>query len=477
MEFDTSTIIGIVVLVFILSGILYVLFKPWWDAYLDSPERKKEIQKLGHIKKIEKFQDKIKTLETVTKTSVPSPIPKRSYQKERELYELYYKGIPDTYNLDNILIPGVEPDAKKAIEYLNLVINSTDGHEQDFLNLAKIYHYGMHKFERNLDKAEQIYLNLKHQFITEETWHTIVDALADINKIRVYSWLNLPMNDDDDDDEPRPPAVQPPRNHQENIQVHQNIVPNHVPNQDVQHLINRRNLDEEVVDHNAKNYDDPQNTHNPQVLATIRHSLNNLKASTKLVKSPEETFAEIRTYLYNLKDSDKKDSALRSLNKIQSEKTKLSSTDMTGIDALQLVWNRMHDTDRFDASTNKNLKENLFDELADMQEHGTTVCPTGVFTHIVDTLSGVDSEVMIKPTYAINEEMMTRAAHIRTEMLSSVPEEERQSLEMGTSPKQDDFDTSLKNTILTTLKNDYVHTGILKESKFDMEVNKWISEI
>ena len=126
MEFDTSTIIGIVVLVFILSGILYVLFKPWWDAYLDSPERKKEIQKLGHIKKIEKFQDKIKTLETVTKTSVPSPIPKRSYQKERELYELYYKGIPDTYNLDNILIPGVEPDAKKAIEYLNLVINSTD---------------------------------------------------------------------------------------------------------------------------------------------------------------------------------------------------------------------------------------------------------------------------------------------------------------------------------------------------------------
>ena len=73
--------------------------------------------------------------------------------------------------------------------------------------------------------------------------------------------------------------------------------------------------------------------------------------------------------------------------------------------------------------------------------------------------------------------MMTKAAHIRAEMLEAVPEEERKLIEMGTSPKQEEFDKHLKNTIVTKLKDDYVKTGILKETKFNNEVNKWINEI
>ena len=45
--------------------------------------------------------------------------------KERELFELYYKGVPDTYDLRGNLIHGVEPDANKAIYYLNFIIKNS----------------------------------------------------------------------------------------------------------------------------------------------------------------------------------------------------------------------------------------------------------------------------------------------------------------------------------------------------------------
>src|SRR6185503_5413009 len=99
--------------------------------------------------------------------------------------------IPDEYDLDGNLIKGIEPDADKAIEYLGVVINSPEGTVADILNLAKIYHYGMHKFDVNLDLAEDVYQDLKfHPDATAETRQIIKDALADINKIRVYTWLD-----------------------------------------------------------------------------------------------------------------------------------------------------------------------------------------------------------------------------------------------------------------------------------------------
>ena len=291
--------------------------------------------------------------------------------QERELYELYYKGIPDTYNLDGVLIPGVEPDALKAIHYLGLILNSPEGNEHDFLNLAKIYHYGMHKFPRNLDEAEKIYIDLKHQYVTDATYQTVMDALADIKKIRVYTWLNLPL-DEDDNEAPviNPPPTLPilpinppdPRPLLNITPPNPGVgggLPNHVLQFDIGHLRPIINDLDEFPDHDAKHYDDPQNTHNPQVLSTIRASLNNLRASTQITRAPEKTVIEIRNYLYSLKDSDKKNSAIRSLHKIEKNLEKLSSTDMNSMEALNLVWNRIHDAQRFDAQTHKNLKENL----------------------------------------------------------------------------------------------------------------------
>ena len=482
------TFVGIVLLVFILCGIIYFLF---WYNQVSKNQTQKIKQDTNHKTKVEEFNQTLQLLSNYEEypehTEYTEPQVRRSYQKERDLYELFFKGIPDEYDLDGNLMKGVEPDANKAIEYLTTVINSPEGTDKDVLNLAKIYHYGMHKFDVDLNKTEEIYQDLKFSpSANEEIRQTIREALVDINKIKVYSWLNLPLE--------RPathtqqPYVQLPEQRQPIRHVtegelilipgqHRNQMHNQMHNQLNQPNLLRVRQVNNQDDRNTKGYNDPQNTHNSQVLSTIRLSIDKLKQGTRIVKGPEETLTEIRAYIHLLKESDKKQDAIRSLNEIVKNREKLSSTDMTEMEALNLVWNRIHDRDKFEESVANNLKENLFDELASIQEHGTSVCATGRFTHIVDTLSGVDNDVSIKPTYAINEEMMNTAARVRTEMMALEPETERNLLERGTSTKQTEFDQLLKNTIVNKLKEDYVTTKILSEVAFSTEVDKWIDSI
>jgi len=458
---DYSSIFAIFLLVMIIICILYYLFYDKLRHFSNfsnfSNLLEKPTLKVKQKRKVDDFKTKIDYLSKLIYE------PEREYEREherkytRELYEMYYKGIPDTYDQNGNIIHGIEPDAQKAIFYLEHLINSDYGTPEDSLCLARIYHYGMHKFDRDLDQAEKIYTQIKFSNVDFETLEKIKEALADIQKIRVYAWLNLPLE--------RPiiptPAVQAVLN-LPTMRVRVPTVPVPVPVQNA------------TID--QKQYDDPQNTHNPQVLSTIRFSLDKLK-NTHITRDQGTSALEIKNYIEKLDESDKKQDALKSLHAIERNTDKLSSTNMTEMEALTLVWNRINDSARFNEEISKNLKETLFDELASMQEFGTTICSTGRFTHIIDTLNGVDEEVSIKPSYAINEEMLTKSAKIRQDLLESVPEQEREQLIRGTSPNQTEFDSNLKKTIVAKLKEEYVDTGILPEKKFYSEIGKWINEI
>ncbi len=446
----------------ILMIVLFTTFLVWYFTqgnnfqYFSSPLKTQQ-------KKIEDYNNNITVLTDVE--IIPT---KRNYKVERELYELYYKGIPDTYDNEGNIIPGVEPNPIKAIEFLTIIINSPEGTEHDMLDLAKLYHYGMHNLDVDIDKAEEIYSGMLRSYITDDSRQIVLSALTDIKKIRTYKWLNLPSNHDPTRRVPPPLDVPPHLD-----------VPIRIRFPDVVYNDRQRNIQpaigEITTDKRAnKRYDDPQNVHDSQVLGTIRHSLNNLRKVTTFTTIPNQSYNEIKNYIARLKNSDKKRDALVSLEKVVNNTTPLSSLDATELDALNLVWNRIKS---FDLETADNLKETLFEELASMQEHGTTVCSTGRFTRIVDTLNGVDEAVSIKPTYAINEEMLGRAAKIRSDMLINVDEIERGLLERGTSTKQNEFDDNLKNTIINTLHDEYVKTSIISDDKFKVETDKWINDI
>lgn len=430
----------------------------------------KNIKENQYLKIIE-YKDNKKYLE-----QKENDIMKRKYIY-RKLHDLYYKGVCDKYNILGNKINGIKPDPIKAINYLILAYKYGDN--EALLKLAKIHHNGMYNFEPNLEKAEKYYKDFINSSSDKDNLLNAKEGLEklikDRKEILVYNWLNI---------------ERVKKNINNNIN---NIFTNtftykekNVPSINSNSILykNRsRNNMMYMNDNNVtiiardttNNYNDAHNTHNSQVLSTIKNSLNKLKKSTKIIKNIPNSLKEIRFYINSLPRSDKREDALNSLDSIEKSTSPLTFCNMKEVEALNLVWNRIHN-DKHN-SNRKDLKETLFNELAEMQEHGKTVCSTGKFTRIVDTLNVVDDEVTIKPTYAINQEMMNKSANIRKEMLSNYSECEQKKLEMGTSNIQEKFEEELKNKIRGELKKDYVESNILTEEKFNNEINKWIGHI
>jgi len=146
---------------------------------------------------------------------------------------------------------------------------------------------------------------------------------------------------------------------------------------------------------------------------------------------------------------------------------------MTEPEGLQLVWNRINS--KLHEDNADELKKTLYNELSEMVVHGKNVCSTGRFDRIIDTLNVVDPEVNIRPTYAINAEMMNKSAQIRKRLLEL--EHNKVELEKGTAVNQHKFDQTLKETIVSELTKDYVETDILTPKQFKIELDKWIEHI
>ena len=471
-------IVTIVLIILVVYGISYCFF----ETFDQKEERSKAINaQKSQQKKVEKFVQKQQTTSAPRVFKGPEGLEK--VDNNHELYELYFRGVPDTFDIDGVRIPGVEPDAQKAIYYLRQLIESPQGTKKDVLNLAKLYHQGMHKFEPQIDQAEEVYQSLvRNKTINEDIWQQVMEGLSDIHTIRVYKWLNLPLPGteepdiiDDLDEEATGDIVV------DNTAFNLNQIIAAQQALDEQRQLERDQMTaagiEIEAERGTKEYDDPQNTHDSQVLSTIRASLDNMN-DTPLRKDPQTCFREVSLYLQGLPKSDKKQAALDSLFIIESRNEVVTGANsMHESDVLTRVWNRIHEPGRFSSEISQNLRETMFDELADMQEHGATVCPTGRVTRLIDTLNGVDDEVSIKPTYAINEEMMNKSSAIRDRLFAEKSEDEQTQLEAGTSPRQEEFDQMLKDTIIKELKKDYVDTKILTQSKFNTEIKKWIDFI
>ena len=574
---NLENILGVIILVFVFGIAIYFFVFPRntnlksnFQNYKFSKNQERRItehlQKIENVEKdfpqVKNFQDSVKKsngFQDSVKNNNPygitdsweSPfldddiLRKKSRSEEyRELYELYFKGIPEKYANDGSKIPGVEPNAEKAIENLEKVIqehsklgdpeSEYETIDEDILNLAKIYHFGMHKFEPILDSAEKVYSYLLQFAKTNEGLQEAQNGLSEINKIRTHKWLNLDL-------EERPRLTNNYNNGNTinnplNILITEHDLADEIEDvldtrfrinpgatRDLEGLVDdntfnmnvillaeaNRNLARQNQAHGQNDnirvqarrgtrfYDDSQNVHDSQVVSTVKHSIDKLKKSTKISTNKIQTVREIRNLLEKQKKvlgpggtwvhTDKTKDAFKSLKKIESTDDSMYGTDMTGADALNLVWNRINnfkndskeseESEESIKERSQTLKENLLDELSDMQEHGHTVCAGGRFNRIIDTLNVVDPEVKIMPTHAVNQEMMTKSAKIRTDMLDEKSDVDKKKFEMGTHKDQDEFDLKLKDTIMDTLKKDYVETKILTEKKFKSEVGKWIEHI
>ena len=491
MEIVKSFIKNPIILIIILIILIIILFIIQEIRTRFKIDRINKNMKKKHDLIILKYKDHQKYLKQLEDNNQNM---KKKYIYKK-LHDLYYNGIPDKYDLRGNKIKGIKPCPIKAINYL--ILAHQYGDNDALLKLAQIHHNGMYNFEPNLDKAEQYYKNVINNSFTKDQLLSAqegLDKLIEERKIlSVYNWLNIKNKKRKNDHHIKCENIWNSHQPQANIinNIFRNIFTPQVITQSTRpQILNNRlyrhptgvrterienHIDDNIIRDIIPNFNDAHNTHNSQVLSTIKNSLNKLKKSTKMNISLSNTLRDIRSYINSHPRSDKRTDALNSLDSIEKSTSPLTFCNMKEIDALNLVWNRIHNNKH--NSNRSNLKDTLFNELAEMQEHGKTVCSTGKFTRIVDTLNIVDDEVSIKPTYAINQEMMNKSANIRKELLSKYSESEKKELDMGTSNIQEQFESDLKNKIRADLKKDYVDSKILTEEKFNNELNKWIDHI
>lgn len=490
-------IIGVILIVLMIFGGIYIFRQFSQKTYQVSNKQIKlqhENKKIDYLKRLQNFH--------IEEKKENDRLNKIHYH--RKLHDLYYSGVPDKYDNNGNKIKGIEPNSIKVIKHLKKIIKYSPKSEIDSakLDLAKLYHFGMHKFKPQFKVAKNLYKSIISRCLNEDIHVQTEELLERINKDlhenHVYKWLNLKqpkkesgilgsytdnayekLNIEQNNNFDNPTELINTDDMFDNIfdnafQIIETL-PRPQPIARIRETINAPTIPPIRRERDNNRYNDPQNTHNSQVLSTAINSINNLKKSTKMERDLSTSLKEIRQFLKKMPKNDKRNDALKSLNRIEKNTSPFTFSDMKEVGVLNLVWNRIHsDIHKDNLDT---VKESLYNQLADMQEHGYSVCATGRFTRLVDTLNVIDEEVSIKPSYVINQEMMNKSSKIRENMLNTYSENERTELEKGTSNKQEEYDKKLKETIVEELKEDYVKTKILTQEKFDNQINKWINEI
>lgn len=412
-----------------------------------------------------------------------------------KLFKMYRDGVPDQYDSDGNKLKGIAPNAHRAIHHIRQGINNGWGNWGLF-ELAKLLHYGIVNFDPDLEKARQLYMHIilrtKDARLTSESQQKYKEICFTINQLKVFRWLNI-----------SPPLEKPSQQFNNSTSTDDNLhVTSHTLEElhidkkqpvDVKGIINvTENIDlNPIVTNNIENdandangtkkvKNDMQNVHDSTLLSTIRLSLKKLQKEINGEKllPHHKTLAQIRQYIRSQGKNDKRNDAIQALNAIERNTVPLSSTQLKEVDALQLVWSRI--ADNKDDDTKTQLKENLYSELAECIEHDKPVCSTGRFTRIVDTLNVIDPLVEIKPTFAIQQEMMNKCSKIRENIFNKQSSKHQTIIDSDLEGKSDiykQFDAKLKCKIRKVLHKDYVSSGIWKKEKLEKEINKWIDFI
>lgn len=461
-------IIIIIICTIILITITYIFIKRRFFN--------KTIQSL----KVENFQKKLNNItqelkkdsnKEDIKENVKEDLNKKFYNLN-ELLKLYKNGIPDTYDVNGNIIDGIPPEPIKAIETILLIIDITQDDERMnyILDLAKIYHQGIHTYKRNLEEAQKVYEYILNNSNNEKYIMEANEGIKDINKIHSYTWLNLPLDHD-------PMKIMEKSKKEDlnlnkrpvNIQFHNTIDPEHLRifeeddfGHDIEYTEENIRLAEELqnqilinrnrgnqLDFNNFVNNDMQNTHDTGVLGTIKASINKLKENVHINNN---SLNEIRDYIRSKNDNRLKGNALRALEEIRNNNERVSSVDSNEMDVLNLVWSRINSDEL--KENQEDLKKTFMSQLGEMIEHNNPVCSTGRVTRLVDTLNVVDPLINIKSTTDIRQEMLLKASKIRNEL-----ENKDKNVD----------DVVVKDTIITQLKKDYLDTNILSEDRFNSE--------
>lgn len=191
---------------------------------------------------------------------------------------------------------------------------------------------------------------------------------------------------------------------------------------------------------------DDQNVHDTYVQENLKSSYNKVISSGKTGGEIEE----LKRYITNSDktDNDKK-KALDNLQDILKRNATVTGfSGKTESEILVDVWN----------SKDKNVRDQMINELIDTKENGHLVCPVGTTSRIVESLNINEPDKMPKTQSIYREEMLNKAAHFRTQ------------LEQTNEYQEDTFKDKLMNVFYEDYKD-------LPKEKVDKLVEEWIDYV
>jgi|LakMenEpi02Apr12_1017379.scaffolds.fasta_scaffold01578_2 hypothetical protein len=220
---------------------------------------------------------------------------------------------------------------------------------------------------------------------------------------------------------------------------------------------------------------DTQNVHDTSVQSHISLAINALKKCKKNVKITDgELINDIRHHILNESKclDEAKDKALVALKKIKKYNGLLTRLNISEIEILHLIWNRIN------APCNKDvmhtIKDNLTIELADsIIDDDNVHCVQGRITRILQSLQNADTEgiLNIKPLWVIKEEISSVFGKYRTILWNKLTPETRIIYDKG-NPDEDEqvliekINLKLRSQINDYLTKKYVDTEIINLQQY-----------
>jgi tetratricopeptide (TPR) repeat protein len=418
-------------------------------------------------KRIEKYQNNLnnvsKTLGSNDTVPVYSPVVKepivvynqpvdppeqdqtnqdQAIDTHRQLFLMYRDGVPDTYDELGNFIPGIRPNIEQMFFHLDRIINSSQVQLGDYLNAARIYHYGMYDVEPDINEAVFYYQQAINVCDDNVLARNLYENIRELNYNRAeHSLRRMGVNIRDvrgANIDAGPVFI--PIQDEELPQLNYLVVPD-------------KKTTVRDANGNIKYIDDSQNTHDSGIVNGVLESIQKLKNkhardSTK----DKEIIEEIRDYADKNLKNDKKNAVMNILSGLTYGKH--SNYDVSEIEALGLVWNEIKDLTSNNELNPDDVRNNLMDEISQMKEHGKTVCQTGRIDHIINSLNGIAGTVTIRPSYAtkeITQELINRSGVIYGEVDGDISELKKK------------------------LREEY--NGILSDEDFTRYTKDWIDKI
>lgn len=395
-----------------------------------------------------------------------------------KLAKMYHNGLAESYDKDGNKVLGIPPDARKSIVYYTKAAQMGDG--EALLQMADIYHWGLMGFPTNKAHAKQMYLLLRQigndyqkgiakdrlLQIKEEDGTVIGSGLEAADTVTGGGGFGAgfeqfgedPLKEDFDAEMDNPDL---------NVQSLSRQL-------GITHCSRSKPVSEKFENN-------PHNVTDHVIDNTVKHVITALKPKTPTLFQTNEVFTGIKRWILAQRcGEDKKQDALRALAEIGKSLDKRSYEEAMEIDAIEFVWNRIHSN--INVKNRNVLKQNLFNELAECIEYGEPVCIKGRIVRLIDVLNGVDPEVSIKPKWALNEEMLTRAAQLRNDAIARAPDGVRNALN-SPNPTPDQVQLSqkfyekFKRELVHDFYRDYVDSGLMSKELLNTELKKWIHSL